>query len=98
MESADCAAELRKTGGFRVRAREPVENKQLKRKILNCGLLSSALAFTPVNVLKTKHRTKSPIFHAAECTERGSRVKPLRYDHPTRAKAARAGALVRSAR
>jgi hypothetical protein len=41
MGSASYAGEARKMGGLRVRVREPIENKRLRRKILDSGLLSS---------------------------------------------------------
>jgi len=41
MGSASSAGEAQKMGGFRVSVREPVENKRLRRKILNSGLLCS---------------------------------------------------------
>jgi hypothetical protein len=41
MGSASYAEEARKTGSFRVYVREPIENKRLRRKILESGLLYS---------------------------------------------------------
>jgi hypothetical protein len=41
MGSASYAGKARKMGSFRVSVREPVENKRLRRKILDSGLLYS---------------------------------------------------------
>jgi hypothetical protein len=44
MGSASYVGEARKMGSFRVYVREPVENKRLRRKILDSGLWSSKRA------------------------------------------------------
>ncbi len=74
-------------GGFQVSGREPAENKQLRKKILNSGLLPSNRAAKARKRVEKKATGEISHFFAGECTERGSRIKPLRFA-PT-AKAAR---------
>jgi len=76
-------------GSFRVRVREPIENKRLRRRILDCGLLSSNHAANTRKRLENKEAQEISHFFAGECTERGSRVKGLRVRCDERAKTAR---------
>jgi len=49
-------------GGFQVRVREPEENKRLRKKIFDCGLLSSNRAANARKRVEKKAAGESPIF------------------------------------
>jgi hypothetical protein len=69
--------------------REPAENKRLKRKILDSGLLPSNRAANARKRVEKKRAGEICHFFAEECSERGSRVKGLRVRSDERAQTAR---------
>ena len=66
-------------GGFQVSVREPEENKRLRKKILDSGLLPSNRAANARKRVEKKATGEISHFFAGECTERGNRVKGLRF-------------------
>jgi hypothetical protein len=66
-------------GGFRVSVREPEEDNRLRKKILDSGLLPSNRAASARKRVENKAAGENSHFFAGERTERGSRVKPLRF-------------------
>ena len=72
-------------GGFQVSVGEPEENKQLRKKILDAGLLPSNRAASARKRVENKAAGRNSHFFAGECTERGSRVKSLRFAPTARA-------------
>src|ERR1700722_13035594 len=60
-------------GGFRVYVGKPVENKRLRRKILDSGGLSGNRAASARKNLENKEAAEPSHFFAEECTKRGGR-------------------------